>query len=79
MYDIKDEDIDIVTDLSQFSTPTQQSPLQMQLPVLELLKVCVLLFCLFVSWHYRLNFKAAVAWKRISVLYEKECVDYMLE
>lgn len=49
MYDIKDEDIDIVTDLSQFSTPTQQSPLQMQLPVLELLKVCVLLFCLFVS------------------------------
>lgn len=61
MYDIKDEDIDIVTDLSQFSTPTQQSPLQMQLPVLELLKVCVLLFCLFVSWHYRLNFKAAVA------------------
>lgn len=61
MYDIKDEDIDIVADLSQFSTPTQQSPLQMQLPVLELLKVCVLLFCLFVSWHYRLNFKAAVA------------------
>lgn len=46
MYDIKDEDIDIVTDLSQFSTPTQQSPLQMQLPVLELLKVCLLLFCL---------------------------------
>ncbi|XP_030954556.1 nuclear pore complex protein NUP205 isoform X1 [Quercus lobata] len=38
MYDIKDEDIDIVADLSQFSTPTQQSPLQMQLPVLELLK-----------------------------------------
>lgn len=42
MYDIKDEDIDNVADLSQFSTPTQQSPLQMQLPVLELLKVCVL-------------------------------------
>nr|XP_023874692.1 nuclear pore complex protein NUP205-like [Quercus suber] len=61
MYDIKDEDIDIVADLSQFSTPTQQSPLQMQLPVLELLKVRVLLFCLFVGWHYRLNFKAAVA------------------
>lgn len=38
MYDIKDEDIDSVADLSQFSTPTQQSPLQMQLPVLELLK-----------------------------------------
>lgn len=42
MYDIKDEDIDNVADLSQISTPTQQSPLQMQLPVLELLKVCVL-------------------------------------
>jgi nuclear pore complex protein Nup205 len=40
MYDIKDEDIDSVADLSQFSTSTQQSPLQMQLPVLELLKVC---------------------------------------
>ncbi|XP_059431872.1 nuclear pore complex protein NUP205 isoform X3 [Corylus avellana] len=38
MYDIKDEDIDSVADLSQFSTSTQQSPLQMQLPVLELLK-----------------------------------------
>jgi nuclear pore complex protein Nup205 len=44
MYDIKDEDIDSVADLSQFSTSTQQSPLQMQLPVLELLKVCA--YCL---------------------------------
>jgi hypothetical protein len=61
MYDIKDEDIDSVADLSQFSTPTQQSPLQMQLPVLELLKVCAYYCCLFVSWHYRLNFKAALA------------------
>lgn len=38
IYDIKDEDIDSVADLSQFSTSTQQSALQIQLPVLELLK-----------------------------------------
>lgn len=34
MYDIKDEDIDSVVDRSQ-----QSAPLQMQLPVIELLKV----------------------------------------
>lgn len=38
MYDIKDEDADSIADPSQFPTPTKQSPLQMQLPVLELLK-----------------------------------------
>lgn len=38
MYEIEDEDIDSVVDLSQLSTVTQPSSLQMQLPVLELLK-----------------------------------------
>ncbi|PQQ20289.1 nuclear pore complex protein NUP205 [Prunus yedoensis var. nudiflora] len=38
MYDINEEDIDVVTDRSQLSTITQPSPLQMQLPILELLK-----------------------------------------
>ncbi|KAI3814618.1 hypothetical protein L1987_14258 [Smallanthus sonchifolius] len=37
MYDIKDEDIDIVGSQSQLMTP-QSTPLQMQLPVIELLK-----------------------------------------
>ncbi|KAH0970347.1 hypothetical protein GBA52_022503 [Prunus armeniaca] len=38
MYDINEEDIDVVADRSQLSTVTQPSPLQMQLPILELLK-----------------------------------------
>lgn len=38
MYDIKDEDIDIVATQSHLVTP-QSTPLQMQLPVIELLKV----------------------------------------
>lgn len=38
MYEIEDEDIDSAVDLSQLSTVTQPSSLQMQLPVLELLK-----------------------------------------
>ncbi|XP_076958818.1 nuclear pore complex protein NUP205-like [Bidens hawaiensis] len=37
MYDIKDEDIDIVVNQSQLMAP-QSTPLQMQLPVIELLK-----------------------------------------
>nr|GEW31502.1 nuclear pore complex protein NUP205 [Tanacetum cinerariifolium] len=37
MYDIKEEDIDLVVSQSQLSTP-QSTPLQMQLPVVELLK-----------------------------------------
>ncbi|KAF4347793.1 hypothetical protein G4B88_003296 [Cannabis sativa] len=37
-YDITEEDIDSVIDRTQLSTETQQSSLQMQLPVLELLK-----------------------------------------
>lgn len=63
MYDVKDDDVDTVADLSQFSTPTLQSPLQMQLPILELLKVCYCDCCLFVCCHYRLNFKAALEGK----------------
>lgn len=39
MYDISDEDIDSVIDRTQLSLGSQPSPLQMQLPVLELLKV----------------------------------------
>ncbi|BBH08489.1 Protein of unknown function D [Prunus dulcis] len=38
MYEINEEDIDVVADRSQLSTVTQPSPLQMQLPILELLK-----------------------------------------
>ncbi|KAK9947570.1 hypothetical protein M0R45_003188 [Rubus argutus] len=38
LYDINEEDIDGVIDHSQLSTITQPSPLQMQLPILELLK-----------------------------------------
>ncbi|XP_024980449.1 nuclear pore complex protein NUP205 isoform X1 [Cynara cardunculus var. scolymus] len=37
MYDIKDEDIDVVVSQSQLSAP-QSTPLQLQLPVIELLK-----------------------------------------
>lgn len=39
MYDIQEEDIDSVVE--QSSAIMQPSSLQMQLPVLELLKVCV--------------------------------------
>ncbi|KAI4335735.1 hypothetical protein L6164_014349 [Bauhinia variegata] len=38
MYDIKDEDIDGVGDQSRLSSAKESSPLQTQLPVLELLK-----------------------------------------
>ncbi|XP_048332084.1 nuclear pore complex protein NUP205 [Ziziphus jujuba] len=38
MYDIGDEDIDSVIDRTQLSAGSHSSPLQMQLPVLELLK-----------------------------------------
>ncbi|XVF34671.1 hypothetical protein REPUB_Repub18cG0078900 [Reevesia pubescens] len=38
MYDIQEEDIDSVVDRSQLSAVMQQSSVQMQLPVLELLK-----------------------------------------
>lgn len=37
MYNVQDEDVDSVVDQSQ----TQSSSLEMQLPVLELLKVCL--------------------------------------
>lgn len=52
MYDINEEDIDVVADRSQLSTVTQPSPLQMQLPILELLKVCAYSsFCSFVLFN----------------------------
>ncbi|KAJ4958575.1 hypothetical protein NE237_025686 [Protea cynaroides] len=38
MYDIKDEDIDAVVDRSQPPTVSQSAPLEMQIPVVELLK-----------------------------------------
>ncbi|KAF7814524.1 nuclear pore complex protein NUP205 [Senna tora] len=38
MYDVKDEDIEGVVDQSRLLTAKESSPLQMQLPVLELLK-----------------------------------------
>ncbi|GMN58167.1 hypothetical protein TIFTF001_027267 [Ficus carica] len=40
-YDISEEDVDSIIDSTQLSTETQPSSLQMQLPVLELLKVGV--------------------------------------
>lgn len=49
MYDIKDEDIDSVN-TSQHSLVGQSAPLEMQLPVLELMKVLLFLFLLFVLW-----------------------------
>lgn len=44
MYDVKDEDFEGAVDQSRLSTNKESSPLQMQLPVLELLKVCALIF-----------------------------------
>lgn len=41
MYSIRDEDIDSVVDQSQLSETGQSAPLQMQLPVIELLKVLI--------------------------------------
>lgn len=43
MYDIKDEDIDSVNP-SQHSSVGQSTPLELQLPVIELMKVLLLLF-----------------------------------
>ena len=40
MYDIRDGDIDNAGDQPQLSAVAQSAPLQMQLPVVELLKVC---------------------------------------
>lgn len=42
MYDIRDGDIDNAGDQPQLLAVAQSAPLQMQLPVVELLKVC---FC----------------------------------
>lgn len=39
MYSIRDEDIDSVVDQSQLSEAGQSTPLQMQLPLIELMKV----------------------------------------
>lgn len=49
MYDIKEEDMDIVIDRSQSSMESQSSSLQTQLPVLELLKVRVCYYCFILS------------------------------
>lgn len=51
MYDIKDEDIDSLFDQSQLSAVAQSAQLQMQLPVVELMKVCG---CYFYCWLYML-------------------------
>jgi len=40
MYGIKDEDYEGVVDQSRLTATKESSPLQTQLPVLELLKVC---------------------------------------
>lgn len=53
MYSIRDEDIDSVGDQSQLSETSQSALLQMQLPVIELMKVLtlqtILLFSLSLS------------------------------
>lgn len=46
MYDVKEEDYEGVVDQSRISTTKESSPLQSQLPVLELLKVCLCLIFL---------------------------------
>ena len=48
MYDIKDEDYQGVVDQSRLSTTKESSPLQTQLPILELLKVCACSFLVLV-------------------------------
>lgn len=45
MYDLEDEDIDNVVHLSQSSAQSQSTPLETQVPVLELLKVRILGSC----------------------------------
>lgn len=51
MYDIKDEDYEGVVDQSRLSATKESSPLQTQLPVLELLKVCACSFLVLVTKH----------------------------
>ena len=46
MYDIKEEDFEGVVDQSRLSTTKETSPIQSQLPVLELLKVCAFTWCI---------------------------------
>jgi len=49
-YEITDEDIDSVVDQLQLSTVQQPAQLQMQLPAVELMRVC-LLFIYFYLAH----------------------------
>lgn len=49
MYDIKDEDVEII-DLSQNSSGGQSTSLEMQLPIIELMKVLLLPFNLCTSF-----------------------------
>ena len=44
MYYVKDEEIDNAVDGSQLSTMAQSTILQTQLPILELFKVCDVMF-----------------------------------
>lgn len=50
MYDIRDEDIDSIADHSRLSDVGQSAPLQMQLPVIELMKVFT--FFQFIDVHF---------------------------
>lgn len=70
MYDVTDEDIDSVADLSQPST-AGQAPLEMQLPILELLKVYFLYTYMYLlifskTFYWRLN--AACAFEISSLM-----------
>lgn len=66
MYEIEDEDVDSVVDRSQLSAVTQPSSLQTQLPVLELLKVCVsLLFCLTTKVYTSTSNVSLCFWKLV--------------
>ena len=51
MYDINDEDIEGVVDQSRLLTAKETSTLQMQLPILELLKVRAFFICLFLLFY----------------------------
>lgn len=56
MYDIQEQDIDSVIDRSQLSAVTQPFSVQMQLPILELLKVCCMTFSCLSSYMAKNHF-----------------------
>lgn len=52
MYDVGEEDSDAATDQSQISLMGQSSPIHMQLPVVEVMKVLTSYFCLLDHFYH---------------------------